>query len=271
MYYGEEKCQKLKANGEPCDNWAYYLSENLVCCGVHCRKTRVKLPANPNKQEIQDARNKEIIKVMRANKTAGRAGTVVVYKMAMMRAVEDRPGFINIFPNNRHGDRTDGIGMPELSPMRLGPVGACHLLENWWQAHKVYANEVDATTKEPNDTFYKNQKQLYNDTTPHRHKYTKKDKPLYAVHVDKDNKLVKVDYVASRKYYCREYERLATKTASFLKLQDMIKAGYNLQICGYDGYNVNSLAAHYSNPNVVFGHELCLFSLLIGEHPWKDL
>jgi len=53
----------------------------------------------------------------------------------------------------------------------------------------------------------------------------------------------------------------------------MLSEGVNLQIVGYDGYEVTrSLIDHYKDPSVPFGHELVLFTLLTEpnsqQYPW---
>jgi len=53
-----------------------------------------------------------------------------------------------------------------------------------------------------------------------------------------------------------------------------LEQGYNLQIVGYDGYNVDkSLKKHYSDTKKPFGHELVLYTLLTiqnpKEYPWN--
>lgn len=66
-------------------------------------------------------------------------------KMNMMKDIGFVTGYINIFPNFKHGNRRDGIGLPSLSPKSIGPVdhGQPGLplalnLENFHQGNKVY-------------------------------------------------------------------------------------------------------------------------------------
>jgi hypothetical protein len=92
-----------------------------------------------------------------------------------------------------------------------------------------------------------------------------------------NGKLNKYNYIESRKFYCRQYEKLAIKTKSFKKLEEMLNNGYNLQICGYDGFDISSdvenidelIKEYYLDAKKPFGHEICLFVLLITKNfPW---
>jgi hypothetical protein len=47
----------------------------------------------------------------------------------------------------------------------------------------------------------------------------------------------------------------------------MIKNGYNLNIQGYDGYNVTNILGHYYDISRPFGHELVLYTLLTEDDP----
>ena len=54
----------------------------------------------------------------------------------------------------------------------------------------------------------------------------------------------------------------------------MIKDGVNLNIVGYDGYNINmDLWTCYNDTSRPFGHELVLYTMLIedtiNKYPWN--
>ena len=77
-----------------------------------------------------------------------------------------------------------------------------------------------------------------------------------------------------RYFYCHFYERLVTKEEDYVKLKELINNGYNLNIVGYDGYNVNKdLWIHYNDTKKPFGHELVLYTMLIEpdkeKYPWE--
>lgn len=144
--YGSVACRGVyHTTSMPCRNQAYYVDNGAWFCGVHT-KSRVSIPKmSPRaKTAALDAemavRNRSIQMARDANAAAGRRGQVALYRMGMMRQVRHRDGFLSVFPNNRHGGRRDGLGLAELSPMRLGPVvhGQPGLenarnLENFWQ------------------------------------------------------------------------------------------------------------------------------------------
>ncbi len=276
MYYGELKCIKTKGTGENCTNGAYYVGQ---LCGVHCKKDkRVLLPKNPNKKLNEDLKYKqekiEYDEVANKNKSENKKGIIVLEKLLMMKNPRDIKGFVKIYPNNKHGNKKDGIGLPELSPMRLGPVihGQPNMppsqnIENWWQGSKVFVHELDEDN-EPKDIFYETQKNFFLDPIAHRHK--SKSKMAYSLHAI-DGVLGKYKYIESRKFYCDQYIKLAKETESFKKLKNMMDNGYNLQIIGYDGFDIKStdenvfklLKTHYKDPSKAFGHEAVLFCMLV--------
>ena len=281
-YYGEQRCSYRKKDGSACTNWAYYLYETKLSCGVHAKDKSHKLPKNPVKVNRQEEWDKARI-------LDGR-GTVCVTTLRMMKKPEYKQGYIPIFPNFKHGGRTDGLGMPALSPKAMGPIdhGQPGLplalnLENFHQANKVFASEVNGEGN-PLPVWYERRLALYQDLAPHRHKLgnTKQEhlknagmagNPnvcLYSIVVHADGKEVRYSYVESRKFYCGFYERIARETPEYKRLEELLSQGYHLQIFGYDGYPVTkSLQEHYLDPERPFGHEMVLYSMLVGEHPWR--
>jgi hypothetical protein len=283
-HYGEIICQHSE-----CRNKAYYICRNKYVCGVHSRnKEREELKKYSRKEEKvikQEKKTREKQEIERArliNANNNKPGLVVCSKLRMMRAPEDIKGFIKIFPNFKHGGREDGLGMPSLSPMSLGPVhhGQPNLpfaynIENFHQNAKCFQEEVDENGK-PSKLFYDNRLKGYQDKIPHRHKYfgveKNKNIPLYFVWVDKDGKEHHLDYITSRQFYCNFYERLAKLQPDFEKLKMLLNEGYNLQIIGYDGRYVENLEQAYLDKSYPFGHELVLMSMLIlkeENYPWR--
>jgi hypothetical protein len=206
------------------------------------------------------------------------SGNVIVAKMYMNKPVGLLDTYINVYPNNRHGGLQCGLGLPSLSPMRIGPIdhGQPELpmsinLENFHQGNKVFPCEVykDKITQKFYDTRY----DMYRDPIPHRHKYTKSDVPLYSIWVDKLGVEHRVDYITSRQFYCNFYERHTINNPDFIKLQEKLKDGFNLRICGYDGYPITMTPEeHYLDPSKPFGHELVLYTMLVCEpkdYPWR--
>ena len=87
--------------------------------------------------------------------------------MVFMKSVESYDGFLKIFPNYRHENRTNGLGMSNLSPMKLGPVihEQPHLppvvnLGNFHQGNKCFRCEVDINDN-PSQVFFQNQYNFY--------------------------------------------------------------------------------------------------------------
>ena len=285
-YRGETQCQGIKGSGRRCTNHAYYSFDKMFLCGVHSTKytERRVLPENPHKKEDKIAQLHEHAKTIeqcaQENKKIGIKGKVICYHMGMMKEVEKTPGYLNIFPNYKHGKRTDGLGMPSLSPMSMGPInhGQPNLppaknLENMHQFSKVFPSEVDAHGN-PKPEFYQAQIDMYLDPVPHRHKATSghKNAPVYSVWVTPEGKELHLSYIESRQVYTHFYEQFAFKSPDFHKLKQMIQDGYNLQICGYDSYQpTHDLETHYLDPSRPFGHELVLYTLLTESppYPWQ--
>jgi hypothetical protein len=286
IYYGETQCQAYKRDGNSCGNWAYYSQDGQYLCGVHSKENmRQQLPTNPHKNEMKQAQMQADMKVIQQyaldNKTKGLKGSVTCYHMRMMKPVENKTGFLNIFPNFKHGSRTDGLGMPSLSPMSMGPINHSQPslppamnLENMHQGNKCFPNEVNPDGQ-PNQQYYASRLAMYQDEIPHRHKESSdhKNAPIYSVWVTKCGQELHLSYIESRQIYCHFYEQFALKSPDFHKLKQMIDDGYNLQICGYDAYvPTKSLDEHYLDPSRPFGHEMVLYTLLTIEppqYPWS--
>ena len=296
-FFGEVLCDGSFSTGEkkgqPCDRKAYYFDTSPVVgpkCGIHSDKEhRVDLPHRPvDEVAMEKERQQAIEDSQKANGIAGRKGDVKLYRMKMMKAVEETPGYLSVFPNYRHGGRKDGWGTPELSPMVLGPVFHGQLglpeaktIEGFHQYSKCYQEEATPEGK-PGLLFYANRLEGYETTTPKRHKFTGKEKnkniPLFFVWVDKTGKEHYLDYVTSRQFYCNFYERLAKANPSFLRLKALMEGGTNLQICGYDGFPIptgntkEEVERAYLDSSVPFGHERVLYAMLLldeQDYPWR--
>ena len=287
IYYGEQPCQAIKGSGQSCTNRAYYRSliGDQILCGVHSQRIpREELPVNPHKKAIiQDQlaqHQRSVEEQATINRDQHRPGQIINYHMRMMHPVELKPGYLNIFPNFKHGGRKDGLGMPSLSPMSMGPIEhhqpglpPARNLEDLHQSNKAFPSEVDALGQ-PTPAFYQTQLAMYQDPIPHRHKEAslKKNVPLYSVWKTKEGRELHLTYIESRQVYCHYYEQFATRSPDFRHLQQLIKDGYNLQICGYDAYvPTRTMEEHYLDPSRPFGHELVLYTMLTmspEEYPW---
>jgi hypothetical protein len=281
-FYNEIKCQAKTAAGNACKNGAYFYTSTLDkhLCGVHSRKySRVILKKKTLQKndaiKILEKHAEICEEVARKNREKGRRGEVICTRIEMFGKPEQYEGFIKVFPNYRHGKRKDGLGIPSLSPMTLGPVkhGQPDLpdsknLENFHQGNKVFMDEV--LDGEITMQFYLDREEMYNDEIPHRHKKKRKVKTEFSIWVRKNGEELRNGYIESRQFYCGFYERLAREKDDFKKLVKMLNDGYNLQIVGYEGYHVNkSVEKLYLNPRCNFGHEIVLYIMLTESDPCK--
>lgn len=295
-YYGESKCNGTYCDGRPCKNYAYYKCGSRVFCGMHSRKrNRIELERNPRADKLKQQRyemyKQDAEAAATKNREAGKAGHVIVRTMHMMRAVECVKGYTMVFPNYRHNNRRDGYGCSALSPKSLGPIH--HImpnlppaknLENFHQFSKVYPFEIDKETNEQNIGWFQYRIRGYQDPEAHVHKhdpvilksYFGKNIQVcsYSLYYNKNGTARKFSYAESRYFYCKLYEQLVKDTEEFQQLCQWIRDGRNLQIMGYDGYDVTApLIEHYRDISRPFGHELVLFSLLTikdpADYPWN--
>lgn len=286
-YHGEVSCSAQTKKGA-CTKKAYYIMTNggQLFCGMHSKKyPRQELPKRNKDQldhmkvEIIQQRQLIVTQYQQQNAAAGRKGQVKLYRMLMMKEVECTPGYVNIFPNFKHQNRRDGYGCAALSPKSMGPVkhGQPNLpdslnLENFHQGNKVFPNEVGPDNY-PNSYFYQNQLTLYKDPVPHRHKFPdiKENKPVYSVWIAKNGQAHCLSYVQSRQFYCTFYQRFAEQLNDFHQLKARIQEGYNLQICGFDAYDMYDIDSAYLNEIHPFGHERVLYTMLTvppEQYPW---
>jgi hypothetical protein len=217
VYRFSIQCQAVTKAGKPCNNKASWYYDSSYRCGVHSKvpgkgdtsAPRVELPENPDKEADKLKSITKHLDALDLNAQSKQgSGTVSMYRIQMRKEVPLVPGKLNIFPNRRHGNRLDGLGLPSMSPMNLGPVNhgqpglpMSKCVENYHQSNKVFENEVTELGV-PNELFFSKQVEMYTSDVPQRHKYTKKDRPLYSVHLTADGKLKRFDYVQSRYFYC---------------------------------------------------------------------
>lgn len=295
IFYGETICQGIiKSTNKPCTNYAYYLDNKKNLCGVHSNKTtRKNLPKNPNKEkdrlEMYSKQKLEVERVAKENRNNGKKGKVILTKLKMMKQPEYVKGYLNVFPNFKHQNRKDGYGCMRLSPKSLGPIkhGMKNLpeaknLENFHQFAKFWDFEFDEKD-ELKKEYLDKRKEGYENKEPFRHKYSKEILKKYnkninvskcSIYYDKDGGEHRYSYLECRYFYCHYYEKLAMKEPDFDKLMKYINDGYNLNIIGYDSYQVTQdLWKCYNDTSKSFGHELVLYTLLVSgkdeEYPWN--
>lgn len=285
IYWGQIKCQGMKRDGEKCGNGAYYLCDEKYLCGVHSRgKDREELEKNDSWKEksIEDDM-KECERIAKENKEKGIKGNVIVCKMDFRKNPDVPKGYVKVFPNRDHGGRKDGLGMPSLSPFNLGPVKHCYpevvingekvkipnasCLESFHQFSKCYKDEVDKD-ENPTEEFFECMVENFQ-KEGQRHK-RKGEKPLFSIFFNSKGKMKKFDYKLGRKLYCRLYVILSEQKKDLKKLKKMINDGYNIAICGFDGYSIEDLEKDFKDLSKPFGHERVLYTLLKhdGNYPW---
>lgn len=303
IYSGQVLCSAFKKDGQACGTKAYFLQCSQPRCGRHTLKTKhfKKLPKDPNdkvrKEQLGLAHEASAKAARDENSRAGRPGTLRCGKLFMMKTPVLVPGFRNVLPNYRAKESpgSPALCMPDLSPKSLGPVhhGQPGLppalsIENYHQFNKVFPCEVDARG-DPLPEFYSRRLTEYLSDVPKRHKFDlkvmqvqgtsgNKNIPLFSVHVTPAGSERRYTYVQSRYFYSHQYELLAKQRPSFQALQTLLKDGWNLNILGYDGYDVPSpdpdtLMKCYLDHTRPFGHELVLYSLLAipdpVDYPWN--
>lgn len=307
LYYGEGGCAFSTSKG-PCKNKAYWSVKtdrqpSSVGCGVHARdsKTRAPLPKRSAKDKARLAeealaKNSEEIEAARVkNFKKGRQGHLLVSKLRIMKAPEDFQGYQKVFPNFKHGNRKDGLGMPSLSPMSLGPVEhpqpglpvGAHI-EGVHQGSKVFPCYLKKG--EPTKEWFEIQLEMFTGPPRRHHPGAKsatgsKNVPDYSRWINPDGSVTKLSYIESRQVYCTYYERLAKETKAFKKLAKLLEKGTNLQILGYDGYDLELSQEDQEDQDLLeekfeelyldgsrpFGHEVALAALLLLEedrYPW---
>lgn len=158
----------------------------------------------------------------------------------------------------------------EFSPFYLGPCKVLnHFLairmENAWQYSKVYKCHVDKKGN-PSKEWYEWAYKGWDDPKAHRYPMGKGAKPLYSYWDGK-----KLDYIAARLHiYIPLYAKLVKHTDSFKKLKKRYKAGEQITLWDFDGYD--HIKKGYTLTDVVFdphrkmGHAFVL-AMLLEKHP----
>ncbi|KYR01197.1 hypothetical protein DLAC_02314 [Tieghemostelium lacteum] len=300
-YYGEKNCSIIYNNKNgvmvSCKNKSYFEHSETgeLLCGVHSKKYK-KMVKDLKKRDKGDAQRillekyrdeDTLIESFRVeNETNGKKGTVVLSRLQMMHAPDDIAGYRKVFPNFKHGPRKDGLGMPSLSPMSLGPVEhgqpvvpVSLNIENFHQGSKCFQKDLESDGKTVGKTYEESRNKMFQDSEPHRHKYKdgkgKPLLPLFFVWIDSKSKQHYLNALQCRQFYCNFYERLVSQQDDFKKLQQLKNSGVNLQIIGYDARPVkpDDILLEYQNTKLPFGHELVLATMLWfddpQQYPWR--
>jgi hypothetical protein len=293
-YKGDKTCvaryKSGEKKGQTCGKPAYYLQDGQPLCGRHSdAKHRTEMKDNPKKKEIaveeNESREAEVLDASVANAEKGLPGQVCCRKLPMRSTAPHVAGFQSVFPNFKHGNRSDGIGLPSLSPMSLGPVQgvgqmpSATCLENWWQGQKLHEEEIDKYGN-VSQTFFDHRDRMFADPVPHRRKEDMKTNVECFLWTDNDGNHIRYKYVPSRQFYCTIYERLSAENSDLADLRRLRENGLNINIIGYDGFDfekaegrtpAEKLMTCYLDPSRPFGHEMvivCLLLLKKEEYPW---
>ena len=311
VHHGDRLCEH-----GACDNGAYFVvrspldGRSAYLCGVHRKKRPLEDTwALPKRSKTELALRAQATRVAHdatveqaAVERKGAAGPISLFRMRMLKSPGLLAGVLNIYPNFKHGGRTDGFGCPSLSPMSLGPVrhGQPDLppaanIENFHQlAGKCWREECIAAETplvledypgapvnsssatgprlRPGPLYATNRLAGLLNPTPQRHKYRSSEDaknpnvPVCFVWVDKQRKEHLLTYVHSRQFYCTFYSRLASLQPAFQQLLQWRAEGKALRICGYDGFPIDesrqTFEQAYLDPSVPFGHERVLCCML---------
>ncbi len=197
-------------------------------------------------------------------------GKVSLARIGFFKKLQSKAGYTNVFPNHRHANRTDGIGMASLSPMKVGPVKHGQpdlpdaiLLENFWQQSKWFPHETE-------EEFKIRRLKGFQDRTPHRHVFKRGMKPKGWVWNDGRTTHV-LGWIESRQFYCNLYERLIKNNPEFLRLEAMVASGTNVQICGFDAVPIpdDQSELAYLSDKAPYAHERVLWEMLTQQNQEK--
>ena len=204
-FHGERTCER-----SPCTNGGYFYDPEgkQILCGMHSKKlknTRIELQKDLlRKKKLQLSRyedhQRSVELEAKKNRTSNLEGTVICTPLKMMKAPELVPGFLQVWPNNKH-DKKPGFGCGSLSPMRLhakdheeyiymtqegevvqpfeAEVKNATLvrlppalsIENYHQFNKCFPEELDEQGEWPTQHFWQRLMEGYKDPVPHRHKF----------------------------------------------------------------------------------------------------
>lgn len=260
------------------------------------------------KIELEDAgvakqqRNEHAASISQArelNREVGESGCVQCAKIAHFRAPKDvdkrwpmRYGYknINVCSSGTRPFR-------DLSPMFLGPLRITDVdadgnkreytaenIENAWQFSKVWSDDVEPAGDAAGvikrewftwrDRGWADRKAHRWPRGKHGTSTANRNRPLF-VHCSGE----RLPYEEARKrLYIAWYEQLARASPAYAALDGLVKAGSNVQIVGYDGYDFHgergddgarrTLADCLADGSRPFGHELVLTAMLRDELVW---
>ncbi len=217
------------------------------------------------------------------------------------------PGVLNIWPSTARASRTDALGMPALSPARLGPVmhgqpgfSPAASVQDYVDASACYPSETELVagadgllTRAPAPLFFKRQRagfagrggcgagkaRLMRASTEERARVTEPgfqvDRPLFFVATDERGAVRFLDVVVARFLLAVAYEALAEATPEFATLRDQYLAhGVALHLVGPGLTEVEDVRADevFADGGAPYRHEHVLQAMLRrparADRPW---
>lgn len=203
------------------------------------------------------------------NKQEGRLGHVICARISYGGISNHDSRYLRVFPNNKHQERSDGFGCASLSPMRIPIPNEAYSLENFYQGSKKFPQESW-------EEYLQNRQNMFQDPTPHRHKFARGMKPECSYYINKNGVFQAYDYLSARYFYCRWYEVQTRTNEDLARLRLFRTQGVNLMLCGYDSspsLTVENVWETYHDLRTPFGHESVIFCLLTlsdpSQYPWN--
>lgn len=211
------------------------------------------------------AHQEECYELAQTNKSLQITGDVLYTKMKIMKTVPFVEGYVNVFPNIKHEQRTDGLGFSSLSPKSICNIehhqpllSRCPTLELYYMANKVFSFDVNEEGH-LTDEFYNRQFQLYNHLRTGTPLSTQE--VLFHIWYDSNGEIHRLTPFETQQLHCVMYERAIRNHSDFICLQEMIQNGYNLQICGYEDFEMEK--------GLPVSHEVVLYMMLaLPEEEW---
>lgn len=157
-----------------------------------------------------------------------------------------------------------------LSPVYLGPIQVeqdlvASSLDNLWHYSQVFKEDLYQDQIRPewfHNWRYGFESPIGKPSSKRRH-----EKPEFWYW--KGARLSEIE--ARREIYCKLYAEYVVKLDIYADLKVMLKQGFNIQLFGYDAYDLEDkdpkeCLHDLSRP---FGHEFILYGLLVDQHFWE--
>lgn len=286
--FGEHFAGIEKCSMSGCEKKAFFTlpEENQLLCNHHA-KNRVGVIFLPKlsvadtkrlKQKMLEEEESMIETARAANVESKTPGDVIITSPS----ADIKHGFVGISLSSKKSSKLDASA---LSPGSLGPVVIADRfhsmnLHNFIIASTLFDNEFDKQTRKPTHLYFGRKLQI--EKTDGLFK-SEKNRNIVG-YVDPENEDVVFNEIQFRVYLSLLYESLVKSKHEFLDIRNLVKTGYNVQLCGPGSRDIKltdktqSWAARmrqeFVNTSKPFTCELilfCLISLETEECPWNSL